>query len=126
MAPPLDPLEEKILDIASDNDGLWEFLFIDGERGREPSDPPSIERISANPDAFPLLHPRMVNLVRAGYITIRAGSAGSDDLSTEEAVTVLSDASNWVAPWEPGGGWLTKSDAYWVALTTRGEAARTS
>jgi hypothetical protein len=65
----------------------------------------------------------MVEMVRAGYVTIRTGSG--DDLTTDEAVAVLGDPSNWVPPSELGG-WDAESDGYWVALTVRGEAARTS
>jgi hypothetical protein len=55
----------------------------------------------------------MIEMVRAGYITLQAPSG--DDLSAEEAVAVLSDASCWA---------LDPPDAYWVVLTPGGEAAR--
>jgi hypothetical protein len=112
MAAPLEPLYVEILDLASDNDGLWEFAFIGGQRHRD-ADDSRIERVSANPDAFRDVHQPMIEMVRAGYINLRAPSG--EDLSAEEAVAVLSDASSWA---------LDPNDAYSVVLTTRGEAAR--
>jgi hypothetical protein len=74
MAPANDQLNAAILDLASDNDGLWEFTYIGGKRHRDPGDDVSIERLSANPDEFRDLHQPMIHLLRAGYITIRTGS----------------------------------------------------
>lgn len=110
-----------ILDLALDNDGLWEFTYIGGERHRDPHS--GIERVSANPDAFRDLHQSMIDLLRAGYITIRSGSG--EDLDTDEAVAVLSDASNWALPSPAPGSWEAENEAYRVALTARGESART-
>jgi hypothetical protein len=120
----MGPLDKEILDKASDNDGLWEFVYIGGQLTRDPDDPddPEIEGISPNPEAFRDLHQRMIGLVEAGYITIRA-SPFREDMSVGDAVAVLADAENWVLPWERGGAWETKSDAYCVRLTPVGEAA---
>ena len=78
MGLPLDKLQGQILELASDNDGLWEFSFIGGQRRRDSADDSRIERVSANPNAFRDLHQPMIEMVRAGYITIR--TASGDDL----------------------------------------------
>src|SRR5436190_1186363 len=117
MASAPDRLDAAILDLASDNDGLWEFTFMAGHHQRDPVDV-RIERVSANPEFFRDLHQAMVDLVRVGYLTIRTGSG--DDLTTDEAVAVLGDASNWEL------GPDAENDGYRVALTARGEAARTT
>jgi hypothetical protein len=103
-----DEMRSRVLSVATDNDGLWEFAAIvrDGATGQE---------------AYDHLRPVMVELVRDGLLTIQ----GDDrvQLSDEEAYAVLQERSNWVQPSEPGGDWHRGADAFAVSLTSQGQAA---
>jgi hypothetical protein len=103
-----DELHRKVLSVAKDNDGLWEFARIvrDDATGQE---------------AYDQLGSVMVELVCDGLLTI-----DDDDgvqFSDDEAYSVLQERSNWNLPWEPGGDWHTGADAFGVSLTSHGQAA---
>ena len=107
--PPLTSFQLDLLAIAADNDGLWEFRN-------------AVSGSATGAEAFRAVHAALIELVTAGYITL----FGHDlrDLTADEATRVLANEENWVLPWEDGGDWHIKSDAYGVSLTPSGEAVR--
>ncbi len=103
-----DSLRWKVLTVAGDNDGLWEFAKI-------------IRDDATGQDAYVELRPVMLDLVREGLLTIE-----DDDgvqLPADEACAVLERRSSWVLPWERDGDWHSGADAFGVSLTSDGEAA---
>jgi hypothetical protein len=105
MAP--DELRRKVLSVASDNDGLWEFAGIVGED-------------ASGQEAYEQLRPVVVGLVRDGLLTIEDDHGVQ--FAANEACAVLEERSSLVLPWEPGGDWHTGADSFGVRLTGDGQA----
>ena len=91
-----EDLRRKVLNKATDNDGLWEFAAI-------------LRNDASGQEAYEQLRPVMVELVRDGLLTMEDDQGVR--LSEKEAYAVLQERASWVLPWEPSGDWHTGADA---------------
>jgi hypothetical protein len=107
---PIHPesLGRKVLTVAGDNDGLWDFAKL-------------LREDATSQEAYEQLRPVIVTLVRDGLLAIEDGKGAQ--LSTNEACDLLERRPSWVLPWEPDGDWHSGADAFGVSLTSDGEAA---
>jgi hypothetical protein len=105
----LTAIQRELLDMALDNDGLWEFADVQAAGSK-----------AVGADAHRELREPMIDLVRAGFVTLFDKGG---DLSVEGTIEVLSDPANWVLPWDEGGDWESGADAFGVRATPLGERA---